>query len=127
MRRHVKVLAWMYILHGAILLLAGFGMLLVMSVASSYFERADPGGEATMVTTSMYSLLGRGLAFISAIVGIPRLVCGFGLMKFRPWARTLTLLIATLGMIDFPVGTGTSAYAYWILMSKEGGELFRPS
>ena len=125
MARHVKIVAWLYILHGALYVLLGLGAFGLLRLAGRYFDKFDPGGEMPMMAGPMLQMLGSMLAIVAVIISIPRLLAGFGLLSLRPWARTLTLVLATLGFVDFPIGSAIGAYAYWVLLSNEGSDLFR--
>ena len=50
-----------------------------------------------------------GLAFIAplliASIGLMQLACGIGLLRLKPYGRTLQLVFAWIGLIGFPLGT----------------------
>lgn len=125
MAAHVKALAWLYIGHGILYVILGFGAGGLLGMAGKYFDKFDPGGDVPMVAGPILQMLGGMLAIVAMIISVPRLLAGIGLLSFRPWARTLTLVLATLGFVDFPIGSGIGAYAYWVLLSKDGSDLFR--
>ena len=62
---------------------------------------------------------------------IPYIVCGWGLLKLRPWARILGIILAAICLIRIPFGTIFGIYALIILFKKETEALFaeavRPS
>lgn len=125
MKQHVKIIAWLYIAHGIIYVLLGIGVAGLLGAAGKYFDKFDPGGEMPMVAGPILQMLGGMLAIVAVLISIPRLIAGVGLLSLRPWARTLTLVLATLGFVDFPIGSAIGGYAYWVLLSNEGVELFR--
>jgi hypothetical protein len=124
MERHVRVLAWLYIVHAVLYVLIGLAGFVALSAMGSFFGRFDPGGEMPLPAGRMLAVLGGGLAAVMVMISIPRLLAGIGLLWLRPWSRILTLVLATLGFVDFPVGSGIGAYAYWVLLSREGAALF---
>ena len=58
------------------------------------------------------------------LVSLPGLIAGIGLLKFRPWARILGIVVAILNLINIPIGTVVGIYALWVLFSRETERLF---
>ncbi|MBI3696140.1 MAG: hypothetical protein HY238_15045, partial [Acidobacteria bacterium] len=56
--------------------------------------------------------------------GLPSLIAGIGLLKLRPWARILTIVLSAIDLIHVPFGTALGLYGLWALLSKEGEQLF---
>jgi hypothetical protein len=55
---------------------------------------------------------------------LPGLVGGIGLLRFRPWARILGIVVAVLNLIHVPFGTAVGIYGLWVLFNKETEALF---
>jgi hypothetical protein len=125
MRGHIKTLAWIHIFHGGVLILVGAGAGIILNAVGAYLNRAGQGADPEFATGPIVGMMGSALALIAMVLAIPKLVAGIGMLKMRPWARMLALVMATLGLIDFPIGTGVGAYTYWVLLSKEGTEAFQ--
>jgi hypothetical protein len=70
-------------------------------------------------------ILGTFGAIIVAVLSIPGLIAGYGLLKYYEWARILTIVIAVLELIRFPLGTILGVYSLWVLFSAEGSALFK--
>jgi hypothetical protein len=47
------------------------------------------------------------------------------LLKYRPWARTLTLILCFLNLLNIPLGTILGAYGLWVLLSGEGQQFYQ--
>ena len=47
-----------------------------------------------------------------------------GLLKYRPWARILALIVAVLHLFSFPFGTALGVYAFWVLLSAQSAPVF---
>jgi len=58
---------------------------------------------------------------------IPEITGGFGLLKRRPWARVLVLIIAVLDLMLIPIGTLVGIYALWVLLQEDTARLFEAS
>ena len=59
------------------------------------------------------------------VLGLPGIIAGAGLLKFRPWARILGIIISALDLIHFPFGTALGVYGLWALLSRDGEMMFR--
>lgn len=68
--------------------------------------------------------IGCTVASFIIIFSLPGLVGGIGLMNYRPWARILVLILAVLGLFNFPFGTFVGIYTLWVLLNEETAELF---
>ena len=58
-------------------------------------------------------------------MSLPCLVLGYGLMNLRPWARVMGLVLAALNLLNVPIGTAISLYAFWVLLKPETEALFK--
>ncbi len=56
----------------------------------------------------------------------PAAVGGVGLLKYKPWARYLVMIVAALGLANVPVGTIVGAYTIWVLVQDTTARLFAP-
>lgn len=68
--------------------------------------------------------IGCTVASFIIIFSLPGLVGGIGLMNYRPWARILVLILAVLGLFNFPFGTFVGIYTLWVLLNEETAKLF---
>src|SRR5665213_1702096 len=60
------------------------------------------------------------------LLTVPYMIAGVGLWRLRPWARTLSTIVMTLGMLSFPFGTLLGVYGLWLLASAEADAVFSP-
>jgi hypothetical protein len=67
-----------------------------------------------------------GWMILLLVLMLPCIALGVGLLKFRPWTRSLGAIIAILELLNFPIGTVFGVYALWVLMSPEADQLFTP-
>jgi len=58
------------------------------------------------------------------MVSLPGLIAGIGLLKLRPWARILGIVVAVLYLIHIPFGTIVGIYGLWVLFNKDTERLF---
>jgi len=69
-------------------------------------------------------ITGMALVALTIALSVPGLVVGIGLMKFRPWARILGIVLSIFDLIWVPLGTIIGAYGLFVLFSKDAERLF---
>jgi len=122
MSPHVKVIAALFIVFGVMLLgLAFFTPLLMTALAGIVGATHDEGAA---VGAAVVGLTGVVLSIVLFIFAVPYIVCGWGLLKLRRWARILGIILAALALIRFPFGTIFGVYALVILFRKDTEALF---
>lgn len=103
----------------------GFGVL-GMFAALIVFTAIVGGGilsgdsEAMAIT----SVVGTVIAFFLALKSIPEIIGGVGLLKRKPWARILVLIIGCLDLLEIPIGTAIGIYTIWVLLNEETINIF---
>ena len=68
-------------------------------------------------------LLALGIVY-SLVMAVPLAVAGRGIIRWRPWAKTLGMLLSAVNMLFFPIGTGVGIYALWVLTDETTEFLF---
>ncbi|MDQ6829120.1 MAG: hypothetical protein M3081_09680 [Gemmatimonadota bacterium] len=118
MSTHIKVLGWLHLVFGAFGLCGALFLLAAMML----------GGLATGSLAGFAALSGIALfiAIFIAIISLPGLIAGYGLLNRRPWARTLAIVLGVLHLINIPIGTVFGIYSLWVLLSTEGAAEFQP-
>ena len=106
----VTVLAVLQIV-GAAMALPGALMILAMGLF--YVPSQAGSGFATSVGLAFV------IPFIVAAIGALQLACAIGLLKLKPYGRTLQLVLAWIGLIGFPIGTIVSVLVL-VYFSKPG-------
>jgi hypothetical protein len=61
-----------------------------------------------------------------AVISVPDIIGGIGLLRRWSWARILVLILSVLKLINFPLGTIVGIYSIWVLMQDEVAQLFAP-
>jgi hypothetical protein len=61
-----------------------------------------------------------------AILSLPGIVAGYGLLRRLNWGRVLAIVIGILNLVNFPVGTVIGIYALWVLMQPAAADYFSP-
>jgi hypothetical protein len=114
--KHVTFVAVINIAFGFLGIFLAFFLFVVLIGAGIISQ--DP--EAMKIT----SIVGIAIAFFLLMKSIPEVIGGFGLMKRKPWARILVLIIACLDLLIIPIGTLIGIYELWVLLSEETVKIF---
>jgi hypothetical protein len=116
MDTHVKVLGFIYIIAGSILVVLGLALLGI--VGGSGLISGDR--QAIFVT----GVVGTALAAFFIILSVPSIIAGIGLLKRREWARILTIILGVFHLFGFPIGTAIGVYTLYVLLNDQTKPLF---
>lgn len=122
MTTHVKVLAVLGLVLGALGLVFAVFSSAVVGILATLIGRSHD--ENAALGLAVLGLSGIALATYLVTMSIVSLLCGWGLLKRRRWARTLGIVIAAVSLIQFPLGTILGAYALWVLFNKQTEAMF---
>lgn len=111
MHEHLRIVAWIHLAMGALGVLVG---IFVFGVMGSVGALTGDVREGTLL-----AVLGALLAGFFTLMSVPALVGGWGLLKRKPWARILVLILSFMNLFGFPVGTLVGGYSIWVLMQDE--------
>jgi hypothetical protein len=118
---HVKVLAVLYIIFGVIGTLIGLGFMALLSFIGVAGAASDPDA---WVALPLLGITGAAFGVFMLVLSLPGIIAGVGLLKFRPWARILTIVLSALNLMNIPFGTILGIYGLWVMLSDEGSRLF---
>ncbi len=122
MQTHVKILAWFNVVLGALGVLAGFALFSGAMVVAEIFRYAV---EEAGMPAEVLQLLAVVVTAVILVMSLPCLILGYGLMKLRPWARILGIVLAALNLLNVPLGTAVSLYSFWVLLQPETEAMFK--
>ena len=109
--KHAKILAGLMIAYGILGAIA-----IVIILADFGIGAAFVGDTGLAFLTTGFGI---GIAGLIAITELPAILAGWGLLQRKSWARILTLIIAAVNLIEFPIGTALGIYALWVLLKEE--------
>lgn len=116
METHISILGWIYIIGNAFLLMmGGLGLFFFMGIGVMSGEM-EAAGILTIVGMT-------GLVFF-AVLALPGIFAGYGLLKRKSWARVLTMVLGVLNLFSFPVGTAVGVYTLWVLFQENANDFF---
>jgi len=126
MRDHVKILGILHIVFGSLGIVGALVVLLIFGGLAGIVGSSIDTGDVDR-TTGMAVLGGIGLVvfIVIALLSVPSLIAGFGLLKYKPWARILTIVLSALDLVHVPLGTALGVYGLWVLLNQQTEALFR--
>jgi|GEM_PF-754335 len=60
-----------------------------------------------------------GLGGVMIVIGVLYFLVGWGLWNLKPWARTVSIVLAIISLIGFPIGTILGIIILWYLFKPE--------
>lgn len=123
MDTHVKILGILHIVFGAMGLLAGLFVMALFGGVAGLVGAFGHGGES-LIAIPILGGIGALVLLVTMVLSLPGLIAGIGLMRFRGWARILTIILSAINLLNFPFGTALGVYGLWVLLSVEGTRLF---
>ena len=116
MKQHVTVVGALHIGFGAL------GMLIALIVFLAVVGGGLLSGDEDAIAIT--SVVGTVIAFFFALLSIPGIIGGIGMLKYQPWARILVMILAVFNLVNIPIGTAVGVYTIWVLMQEETEQLF---
>jgi len=123
MTTHVKVLGVLYIAFGALGVCGALFLALAFGTVSGIVGLNADAGDAA-IALPVIGIAGTALVMFLLAVSVPGLITGIGLLKFRPWARILGIVLSAINLINIPFGTILGIYGLWVLLNKETERMF---
>lgn len=123
MRDHIRILGILHIVFGVLGLLAALVVLAVFGMGA--IAAGMDGDSDAAVAIPVLGGIGLLVFGIIAVFSIPGIAAGFGLLKYKSWARILALVISALNILSVPIGTALGIYGFWVLLNNETEAMFR--
>jgi len=124
MEQHVKILAILHIVFGSLGIMLALGLLALFGGIAGLIGASDYSPEAH-VSIPILGGIAAFIFFFLLAISLPGVIAGIGLLQFRSWARTLTIVLSVLDLIHVPFGTALGVYGLWVLLSQGSERLFR--
>lgn len=122
MERHVRLLAILASLWGALATLVGLSMLLLAAGAMAIF--AAPEGETVALAAGLTAAVFASIGGFSLLWGVAHIWVAVRLRRRDTFGRAGMLGLAVVNLLVFPFGTALGVYALWTLLTNEGRRLF---
>ena len=117
MEQHIKILGYIYIAFGILGIVVGAFVFLAAGIAGA----ASGEAEAAVAAGGF----GFVIALIIAVLSLPNLIAGWGLLKRKSWSRMLAIVLGAISLLSIPVGTILGIYTIWALTKPESQALLR--
>ena len=118
MKDHIQIIGILWIVLGCLSLLGAF-FLFALLFGVSFIPDMDP------IAPGILRLIGIILSSFLALLGLPKIIGGIGLLKRQEWARILVLIVSFLSLWNIPFGTALGIYSIVILLNKEAAAQFQ--
>jgi hypothetical protein len=116
MKQHVYILGWTHIILGT------FGIILAVILGIFLAGIGLISGDQT--ANNIMLVIAVIVGGFSALVSIPGVIAGIGLLGTRRWARVLTIILGILNLPGFPIGTLLGIYSLYVMLDDETSTLF---
>ena len=73
---------------------------------------------------TILGIIGIAGTMFFALLALPGLITGYGLLKRYSWARFLALIVAFFNLANFPVGSAIGVYTFVVLLQADIGQEF---
>ena len=120
MQMHVPIVAWLNIVADGIFLLLGLCGFLFF-VGMGFFAAADSGDAVALPILGLIGTV--GLLFF-AVLALPGLLAGYGLLKRKKWGQILGIVVGILSLLNIPLGTALGAYTLFVLFQDSANAYF---
>ena len=121
---HVKVLAAFHLILGVLGLMGSLIVVLIFGGAAGIISMTAPNDPDALLAVPIVGLVGSILVVLIFTLSVPGIISGVGLLKRRPWARILAIVLSVMNLIIVPFGTVLGIYGLWVLLSQNTAPLF---
>jgi hypothetical protein len=124
LQQHVRILAWLNIIYGALGVLIGVIVFAILGGIAGFVSQLDSSRDAEQAAIIL-PIIGIAVVMILLVLSAPAIIAGWGLLGFRPWSRVLTIVLSALHLLSIPFGTALGIYGLWVMLNAQTESLFR--
>jgi hypothetical protein len=116
-QEHIRFIAILWLALSVINAIGGTVLLILGNVFFPHLHELPdvPSDVPTGFLSSLFCFLGTAI-LLKAITGF---FAGWGLLQRERWARTLTLVLSFLALLNIPLGTALGVYSLWVLLPEQ--------
>ena len=116
--RHLHLLSIFWFVVAFLWLIPSGVLFAIGTVAGVAIPSGEPGAAIARTVGPLIMYCIGGFLFLIAALNF---ATGWGLLKIRPWARGLAIVLGALALLHFPFGTALGVYTLWVLLSGNAG------
>jgi len=124
MLTHIRTVGILHIVFASLTILVGMVLLLLLGGLATFVGTQDASSDA-MLGATVLGGIGAFLFVLMVLLSVPGMIAGIGLLRMRPWARVLTIVVSALELLSFPIGTALGLYGLWVMVQPETERLFQ--
>ena len=114
--QHLKLLGILWIAYAALHAIGGAVLLIIANTIFGNYSGPHAGFLHPLLQTIGILVLAKAAACV---------IAGFGLLERESWARTLSLVMAFISLINVPFGTAMGIYTLWVFLSPQAESDYR--
>ncbi len=102
-------------------------IIVTLAVAGSVIQLVRKvGGSNGADVAAAASAIGESLVMLILLIPLAILqwLAAYGIRRLLGWARIMGIVVSTLGLVGFPIGTIINAYIIYLLACKKGRTVF---
>jgi len=124
MEGHVKLLAILYMVFGALGVLAALACLVLFGSVAGVVSATLGDDPEARIAVPVLGIIGGIMFVIALFASLPAVAAGVGLMNYKEWARILTIVLSVFALFVVPLGTLLGIYGFWVLFNQQTITLF---
>ena len=124
MLEHIKTVGLLMIILGVVGAVIAIGSLIAFGGFAGIMGNSDYGRPGTLASTPVWGLFTGFLTVFSILMAPLLIVGGIGLRQYKPWARSMSIIVCALNILSVPVGSIIGCYGLWALLSPESEPIF---
>jgi hypothetical protein len=118
MQDHIKIIGILWIVFGCFSLLGAAAIFMIL-FGVSFLPDIDTIAPGILRVAAVL------ISGFLALIGVPKIIGGWGLLKHKEWARIVVLIVSFLSLMSVPFGTALGIYSIVILFNKDAIALFQ--
>lgn len=120
LRMHVRIVGWLNIVANGMFLLLGVCGFIFFTLLG-VFAAADSGDTVALPILGLVGTV--GLVFF-AVLALPGMLAGYGLLRRRRWGQILGVVVGILSLVNVPIGTAIGGYTLFVLFQSSASDYF---
>jgi len=122
METHLKIIAVLHIVLGAMGIFAAVTVLALMGGLAGFLGTYSQSPDSVWAIPVIGGI-GTIICLVLIVLWLPGLIGGIGLLRQAPWSRVYMLVISGLDLLSVPFGTALGIYGIWALTRPESEAL----